>query len=78
MKTVTVNIPEEDYKILKLLAADFPRHSKASVVRKAVDEYCRRKEVNIKNKVLDKTKGAFREAPLDAEKHRRALAERMV
>ena len=80
MKTVSVKIPDEDYRILEILAADVPRHSKAAVVRVAVTEYCRQHATTSQRKadVLKRTQGAFKHAPLDPKTHRENLSKRMI
>lgn len=80
MKTISAKIPDDDYRVLESLAEEVPRHSKAAVVRAAVNEYCKKHVVGMqrKSEVLQRTKGAFKHAPLDAKKHRESISERMI
>ncbi len=79
MKTISAKIPDSDNLMLEKLAKATVG-GKSAIVRDAVHEYCAQQMVSQARKaeVLRRTKGVFKEAPLDAEKHREMLSERMV
>ncbi|MCK5843994.1 MAG: hypothetical protein KAG97_04745 [Victivallales bacterium] len=79
MKTISAKISDSDYQVLGKLAKS-PPGSKSAIVRDAVHEFCKKQVAGIekRNAILRRTKGAFRHAPLDAEKHREELSKRMI
>ncbi len=79
MKTVSAKIPDTDSYILDRIA-EKTHGGKSAVVREAVHYYCT-KHVNSKEKLdaaIDSIFGIFKDAPLDAKKHRRELSKRML
>ncbi len=79
MKTISAKIPDLDNRMLEKLAKATPG-GKSAIVRNAVHEYCTKQSFSQTRRadVLRRTKGAFKDAPLDAKKHREMLSERMI
>ena len=79
MKVISAKIPDSDNNLLERLSIGNPE-GKSALVRDAVRQYCEKKLVGEKKKdaVIDEVFGLFTHAPLDAEKHRQMLSERML
>ncbi len=79
MRTISAKISDSDYQVLGKLAKN-PPGSKSAIVRDVVHEFCKKQVAGIekRNAVLRRTKGAFKNAPLDAKRHREELSKRMI
>lgn len=79
MKTISAKIPDSDYRVLERLA-ETKSGSKSEVVRDVVHEFCKKQVAGIekRNAILRRSFGAFKDAPLDAKKHREMISEKML
>lgn len=79
MKTISAKIPESDNRLLERLAKATPG-GKSAVVRDAVHDYCARQSAKKQNldDAIDSVFGIFKNAPLDAKKHREELSRKVL
>jgi hypothetical protein len=79
MKTISAKIPDSDNRMLEKLAKATPG-GKSALVRDAVHEYCSRKSKQKQqlDEAIDSVFGIFKDAPLDARKHREELSKKVL
>ncbi|MEN8254787.1 MAG: hypothetical protein ABFR33_04885 [Verrucomicrobiota bacterium] len=80
MRTISAKIPDSDNRLLERMAKGMPGGKSSAVVRDAVHQYCTKAASGKaqRNAIIDRAFGAFKDAPLDAKKHRETLSERMI
>ena len=69
MVKISVNLEDQDARIIDRLATEKTAGSKSDIIRTAIHEYCEkaRREKDGISYAIDHAFGAFRDAPLDAD-----------